>query len=59
MIIKHINLMDLKVSSVLDNARKYADIFVDGMNQAVTPFHAVEYLKNQLLANDFQELKEK
>jgi len=42
-----------------ENARKYASIFVDGLNQSVTPFHAVEYLSKQLLSNGFQELKEK
>lgn len=51
--------MDSNTTKISDEARNYAKIFVDGLNEAVTPFHVVDYIKNQLLSNGFTELREK
>ncbi len=44
---------------ILQNSKKYAFQFIDGLNEAVTPFHAVNYCKSQLADNGFEEISEK
>jgi len=49
----------LKTNNILDLSRKFAKEIVDGLNQSVTAFHAVDYCKKKLLENEFRELNEK
>jgi len=44
---------------IIEYAKKYATQFIDGLNSSVTPFHAVEYFRSQLLENGFKEINEK
>ncbi len=46
-------------NSLLENSRKFAKEIVEGLNQSVTPFHAVDYCKRKLKENNFTELNEK
>jgi len=45
--------------SLLELSRKFAKEIITGLNQSVTPFHAVDYCKKKLLDNNFSELNEK
>jgi len=51
--------MKLTKDSLIENSKKYAHQFIEGLNKSVTPFHAVEYFKSQLLENGFKEINEK
>lgn len=46
-------------STLLEVARKYALDIIDGLNESVTPFHAVEYCKGLLKQAGFTEIFEK
>ena len=52
-------MLKLTKESLVENAKKYAHQFIDGLNKSVTPFHAVEYLKNELVQQGFKEINEK
>jgi len=43
----------------LEVAKKFAIEIIDGLNQSVTPYHAVEYCSRKLVENGFKELNEK
>ena len=45
--------------SILEISKKFAMEIVNGLNQSITPFHAVEYCSNKLKTSGFQELNEK
>lgn len=52
-------LLKQSEDSLLKFSQKYAKSIVDGLNQSVTAFHAVDYCKKKLLDNGFNELREK
>ncbi len=45
--------------SILEISKKFATEIIEGLNQSVTPFHAVEYCSKKLVQNGFEELNEK
>ena len=45
--------------SLLDISKKFAFEILEGLNQSITPFHAVEYCSNKLISSGFKELYEK
>jgi hypothetical protein len=45
--------------SLLEISKKFALEIISGLNQSVTPFHAVDYCTSKLRLNGFQELNEK
>jgi aspartyl aminopeptidase len=45
--------------SLLEISKKFAIEIVEGLNQSVTPYHAVDYCSRKLVENGFKELNEK
>lgn len=43
---------------VLTQGREYAKGILKGLTAGVSHFHAVDYMKNKLKENNFQEIKE-
>jgi len=52
-------MMKTTSESLLEISRKFAKEIIEGLNQSVTPFHAVDYCRRKLLDNNFRELNEK
>ena len=52
-------MMKTTSDSLLDLSKKFALEIVDGLNQSITPFHAVDYCRKKLIDNGFSELHEK
>lgn len=48
-----------KNPTILNLAQKVASEIVDGLNESVTPFHAVEYMTQKLREKGFLEIIEK
>jgi aspartyl aminopeptidase len=46
-------------NELLDLSKKFGNEILEGLNQSVTPFHAVDYCRKKLLSNGFIELNEK
>lgn len=44
---------------LIDISKKFALEIVDGLNESVTHFHAVDYMRRQLVKDGFNELLEK
>ena len=43
---------------LLEEAQKYAQHVLDGLNQSVTQFHAVNYCKDRLTKAGYTEIRE-
>jgi aspartyl aminopeptidase len=43
---------------LLEEAQKYAQHVVDGLNQSVTQFHAVNHCKERLIKAGYTEIRE-
>jgi aspartyl aminopeptidase len=52
-------MMKSSTDSLLEISKKFAKEIIEGLNQSVTPFHAVNYCSNLLVNGGFKELKEK
>jgi len=48
-----------KTSPILETSKVFAKQLITGLNQSVTPFHAIDYCKSLLVADGFKELIEK
>jgi aspartyl aminopeptidase len=46
-------------SEIKKVAKEFASEIIDGLNQSVTPYHAVSYIKSKLLSDGFNEINEK
>jgi aspartyl aminopeptidase len=52
-------MMKRQSDHILEISKKFALEIVEALNASVTHFHAVDYMKNQLLSSGFKELNEK
>lgn len=49
----------MNTESILEISKKFAKQIVSGLNESVTPYHAVDYCRRKLMDNGFFEISEK
>lgn len=49
----------MKSESILEISKKFAKEIINGLNESVTPYHAVDYCRRKLTENGFLEICEK
>jgi aspartyl aminopeptidase len=49
----------MKSETILEISKKFAKEIVCGLNESVTPYHAVDYCRRKLVDNGFLEISEK
>ncbi len=49
----------MKSETILEISKKFAKEIIGGLNESVTPYHAVDYCRRKLVDNGFLELSER
>lgn len=49
----------MKSQTILEISKKFAKEVISGLNESVTPYHAVDYCRRKLIDSGFSEISEK